>query len=78
MVASATHVPAHAREEIVSPFLSVKQTALYMNISRSTVYRLIDLGDLDRRKVGHKTLITRQSIDAFLDSSRRAKKHVSS
>lgn len=36
------------------------------DMSTATVYRLIDKGSLERRKVGGRTLITMESIKALL------------
>lgn len=53
--------PAPARA-LYSP----KETEALLGISHSTCYRLINAGKLDARKIGNKTVITRESIERFL------------
>lgn len=37
------------------------------DVSTATVYRLLNRGQLDKRKVGHRTIITMASIRALLE-----------
>jgi hypothetical protein len=41
---------------------SIKETEAILGISHATLYRLIAAGKLDARKIGLKTVITRDSI----------------
>ena len=47
---------------------SPRETEAILNISHATCYRLIAAGKLDARKIGSKTGITAESIEAFLAS----------
>lgn len=50
------------------PVLSITDTAIYLGgLSRATVYRMIEDGKLQRVKVGGRAMITRASIDAYLN-----------
>ncbi len=44
--------------------LSIKSAA-ELSVSKSTIYRLIERGHLQRVKAGRRALITVQSLDAF-------------
>lgn len=46
---------------------SPAEAAALLGISRSTIYVLIDSGDLARVKVGRRTLIPAVEIDRLLD-----------
>lgn len=48
-------------------FLTVRDVIGLLKIGRSTVYKLISKGDLETKRVGHRTLITRASIARLLD-----------
>lgn len=54
-----------------SPFsralYSTKETEALLSVSHAQLYRLINAGRLDARKIGARTLITAESIAAFLD-----------
>jgi excisionase family DNA binding protein len=54
----------HVRRELYSP----RETENILGVSHATLYRLINAGRLDARKVGGKTVITATSIEAFLAS----------
>ncbi|MGI9483733.1 MAG: helix-turn-helix domain-containing protein [Hyphomicrobiales bacterium] len=47
------------------PDLSIDTAAEAMAVSRVTIYRLIETGDLDAYKVRKSTRITRESFDRF-------------
>ncbi len=49
-----------------SPMVSINETAQLMGVGRSTIYRLIETGRLSKRKIGRRTLITRDSINDLL------------
>ena len=45
---------------------SPKETGIILDASHATVYRLISKGRLDARKLGAKTVITRESIERLI------------
>lgn len=45
--------------------LSVKKVGQLLGVSRSTVYRLIESGDLERWHIGRRALITGNSVVAY-------------
>lgn len=53
-----------ALRELYSP----REAEHLLSCSHPTLYRLIAAGRLDARKIGAKTVITRQSIEAFIAS----------
>jgi Helix-turn-helix domain len=46
---------------------SPREAETILNISHATLYRLINTGRLDARKIGDKTVITSESIRRFID-----------
>ena len=46
---------------------SIPETVTILSLSRSSVYELIDAGELVRVKVGACALITAASVDAFVE-----------
>ena len=59
--APTSAIPARA---LYSP----KETEAILNVSHATCYRLIASGRLDARKIGSRTFIMAESIEAFLAS----------
>jgi len=49
-----------------SRLVSIRETADLMGVGRSTIYRLIESGELTKLKIGRRTLIERDSIDQLL------------
>jgi excisionase family DNA binding protein len=47
-------------------FLKITQATLLFGISRSTIYRLVNNGQLDIAKFGKRTVIRRCDLEAFL------------
>ncbi len=47
-------------------FLSINEVCQLVGISRRTVYRLIEYGDLKKIKVRSRTLINRSALDRLL------------
>jgi excisionase family DNA binding protein len=47
--------------------LSIQEVAFYLGISSRTVERAIKNGDLERRRLGRRVIIPRQSIEAWLN-----------
>jgi 7-cyano-7-deazaguanine synthase len=58
--------------EEASLMLSVKEVAAALNISVSGVYRLLDAGELNRLKVGGRTLFERRELQRYVASRRAA------
>jgi len=52
----------------VKEFLSITEVCLLVGISRRTVYRLIEQGDLKKIKVGSRTLIKRSALNRLLNN----------
>ena len=48
--------------------LTVEEAFTALRVSRTTLNRLLSCGALQRVKVGSRTLITRASVDAFLET----------
>lgn len=61
------------RHETQRELHSPRETERILSISHAGLYRLLAAGKLDARKIGNKTVITRQSIDAFIASLPAAK-----
>lgn len=49
------------------PVLSVEEVLQIIPIDRVTLYRMFKRGDLVCRKLGHRTLVRREDLQAFLD-----------
>ena len=45
----------------------IEEAARAIGGSRSTVYRLIESGDLERVKIGRRALVTTESVRAYVD-----------
>ena len=54
------------RESVQRALYSPRETEAILGISHATLYRLINAGRLDARKIDNKTVITDESIKAFL------------
>ncbi|MCK0129228.1 helix-turn-helix domain-containing protein [Erythrobacter sp. F6033] len=53
-------------KEMQRKTLKVKEVAQALGISRTTIYKLISQGELQRIKLGASTLIAAESVDALL------------
>ena len=61
--------PYAARE--LAPLLRIDQAARYLNVRRSTLYRLMRKGELvPSARVGERWRFRREDLDAYLDRSR--------
>lgn len=66
----ATLIAARLDQSGDSPeLLSVKEAGRRLGLSRSTVYKMIDQGTLVVRRIGGRTLITRDSISSVIELS---------
>lgn len=54
-------------------FLSIKEVSQLVGISRRTVYRLIEQGDLKKIKIGSRTIIKRSSINCLMNREEKVK-----
>jgi excisionase family DNA binding protein len=55
------------------PLLSIADAARALNVSRSTINRVIACGDLPVIKIGDRTLIRSDDLDALIVRSRRGR-----
>jgi excisionase family DNA binding protein len=53
------------------PLLSIADAARALNVSRSTINRVIACGDLAVVKIGDRTLVRPEDLDALIVRSRR-------
>ena len=49
--------------------LSIRDVGAELGISKMTVYRLLQTGQLQRLKIGSRSLIRRVELDRFLDAA---------
>ena len=57
-------------------FLSINEVCQLVGISRRTVYRLIEQGDLKKIKVGSRTLIKRLALNMLLNNKETGKSKI--
>lgn len=57
-------------------FLSINEVCQLVGISRRTVYRLIEQGDLKKIKIGSRTLIKRSALNRLLSSKETGKTEI--
>ncbi len=60
------------RESVQRALYSPRETEAILGISHATLYRLINAGQLDARKIDNKTVITDESIRRFIDALTKA------
>ena len=48
--------------------LGVPEAATYIGVSRATIYNLLRSGLLPRTKIGHRTVIRRDALDALVQA----------
>ena len=49
--------------------LGVKDAAAFIGLSRSRLYELIATGDIEARKLGHRTVVPTASLRAFVEAA---------
>ena len=59
---------------VVRAFYSPREVEVLLGISHAKLYRLIDSGRLDARKIDRKTVITVESIRHFIETLPRVSK----
>lgn len=52
----------------IKPYLSITETSKLIGISRRTLYRMIQRGDLNVAKIGSRTIIRRSDIENLFES----------
>jgi len=57
-------------------FLNINEVCKLIGISRRTVYRLIEQGELKKIKIGSRTLIKRSILNRFLENSETGKPEI--
>jgi excisionase family DNA binding protein len=65
--ASSGHEEGYVRK----PLLTVGKAAKYLGISRGTLYRLVEFGEIRAVKSGHAVLIEKESLDDFRASGKQ-------
>jgi predicted site-specific integrase-resolvase len=69
-------MPIHScglgRDSIQRALYSPRETEAILGISHATLYRLINAGRLDARKIDNKTVITDESIRRFIEALPKA------
>ncbi len=53
--------------EELKAFLSVQETAKLLNVSVSTVYRMIESGELNAKKVRYRYIIKAEEIERYIN-----------
>ncbi len=53
--------------------MTVNEVAQFLHVSRSTVYRLIDLGMFPTYKVGERIRIKREDVEKYLEEQKQEK-----
>ena len=51
------------------PVLSIPEAGEQLGVSRMTIYRLLQDGQLERLKIGRRAFIRRTELDRFLDEA---------
>jgi len=67
IVPSPTQSDNHA-DGVMPSWLTYTQSTVYANLSRCTLWRAIDSGELEAAKVGRAVRISRTSLDDFMRS----------
>jgi hypothetical protein len=62
------HSCGHGRGGVERALYSPRETEAILGISHATLYRLINAGRLDARKIDNKTIITEDSIRRFIEA----------
>lgn len=52
---------------VVRLLVSVDEASAMLSVRRTTLYRLMEQGELERCKIGARTLVTVSSIEAYVD-----------
>lgn len=56
-----------------SPWLSLEAAAKYACVSERTIGRMVERGQLHTATIGRRRLVSRESLDAFLERQRGRK-----
>jgi excisionase family DNA binding protein len=75
--AETTRIKNQSIEQLkAKEFLSINEVCQLVGISRRTVYRLIEQGDLKKIKVGSRTLIKRLALNKLLNNKETGKPEI--
>ncbi|MBX7540326.1 helix-turn-helix domain-containing protein [Qipengyuania sp. GH29] len=61
-----------AQPNTTAKLLSINDACAILGLGRTSVYRMIKDGALQARRIGRRTLILREELEAILDGSNRA------
>lgn len=53
--------------ELAPAVLAVKDAAKYLSLSQARLYELLRTGELQRIKLGHRTVVRRRDADAYIE-----------
>lgn len=60
-------MPKHDTEpEPVAVFVSTKETARLLGVSRNHIYELLDRGQIESRYIGRRRMVVNASLQAFI------------
>lgn len=59
-------------QEPAKKALTIAESVIYANLSRSFLYKKFATGELKRLKAGKRVLIMKSDLDAYLESIREA------
>ncbi|MEU7636026.1 helix-turn-helix domain-containing protein [Streptomyces sp. NPDC039016] len=51
--------------------MSVKEAAARLGVSRSVMYELVRTGEIGHLPLGHRKMISRKAIEAFVEANTR-------
>ena len=51
-----------------APLVTIGEAAKYLGVSRKTLYRIIEMGQVTAVKAGNTTLIEKESLDSFREA----------
>jgi excisionase family DNA binding protein len=58
-------------EAFLKEFLTINQLSEYLSIKRSTLYSLVETGELPHYRIGRLIRFKKQDIDAWMENHRR-------
>jgi excisionase family DNA binding protein len=61
------------KDEMIEHFLSVSQVCAALNLSRPTLYAMLERGDLPSIRLGHLHRIPRRAVEQLLTKAARGK-----
>jgi len=64
----AANAAANPRQPVLPRWLKITTAVAYSGISRSTLYELMNAGNISSHRIGSSRLIDRESLDAFISA----------